>query len=278
MADTRIKDLPESASLEAGDYVAVDSTGSGTRRFLLSDLIKQIGAPEFVVTVDGNDVADKTFSEITTAITNGYIPVVKRNDIYYHLSQVTSTGVTFSNNDDLTNRVLIRVTSGGVVVTETPANGSMVANDSSVSGETITQALENVSYTVSSMADSISGLDERVSDSASYKSGDEVSLLYGVFPGFLDTNGSELRFFICLPKSVDDVTPSVSGEWAIRHGAGGDTIFTPGISLDDIGTVSYYKNGVGVMIDIALNEAITSRPTNAAVVLYGGGDNVIRFT
>lgn len=278
MADLRIKDLPESASLEAGDYVAVDSAGSGTRRFLLNDLIKNIGAPEYVVTIDGNDVADKTFSEITTAIANGYVPVVKRNDIYYHLSQVTSTGVTFSNNDDLTNRVLIRITSGGVVVTETPANGSMVANDSGVSGETITQALDNVSYTVSSMSDRISGLEERVSDSASYKSGDEVDLRYGVFPGILFSSGSGIRFFISLPKSVDDLTPSVVGEWVIRHGAGGSAMFPSDVSLDDIGTVSYYKNGAGVMVDIVLNEAITSHPANAAVVLYGDSGNAIRFS
>lgn len=178
MSDIRIKDLPETLDVESDDYVAVDNAGDGTRKYTLRQLIASVGAPEFVVNINASGEADKTLSEITSAIASGYVPVAVYNDEYYQLTKTTETSATFTKYNELGEMVSITVSGDFVLVEETPLTTDNITNHSGVTGENVSYALDELSYnigylsdrvndtvnSVSGMRDDIEALDSRVTD------------------------------------------------------------------------------------------------------------------
>lgn len=176
MADIRIKDLPETLDVGADDYVAVDNAGDGTRKFTLRQLVSSVGAPEFVVNVNNSGEADKTLAEIMTAIANGYVPVVAYDDSYYQLTKITETAITFTKYDELGEMSSIGIMDGAIRIEDTSLTSDDITNASEVNGSTVTSALEELGYGVTTLTsnvgdvqnsvdelnDSVSGLDSRV--------------------------------------------------------------------------------------------------------------------
>lgn len=170
MSDIRIKDLPETLDVESDDYVAVDNAGDGTRKYTLRRLIASVGVPEFVVNVSASGEADKTLSEITSAIASGYVPVAAYNDEYYQLTKTTETSATFTKYNELGEMVFITVSGESVLVEETPLTTDNITNYSGATGETVSYALDELSNNIGYLSD-------RVNDTYNYVVGmrDDIS-------------------------------------------------------------------------------------------------------
>lgn len=172
MSDIRIKDLPETLDVESDDYVAVDNAGDGTRKYTLRQLIASVGVPEFVVNVSASGEADKTLSEITSAIASGHVPVAVHNDEYYQLTKTTETSATFTKYNELGEMVSITVSGESVLVEETPLSTDNITNYSGVTGETVSYALDELSNNIGYLSD-------RVNDTGNYVVGmrDDIEAL-----------------------------------------------------------------------------------------------------
>ena len=163
MADTRIKDLPETLDVGAEDYVAVDNAGDGTRKFTLRQLVASVGAPEFVVNVNASGEADKTLSEINTAISNGYVPVVLYDGGYYQLAETTETAATFTKRAGPNEMAEISITSGAVRIETNTLTSDDIGNSSGVIGENVSYALDNLAYNITNFSESVSDIRDDIS-------------------------------------------------------------------------------------------------------------------
>lgn len=178
MADIRIKDLPITIDVTTGDYVAIDSEDSGTRRFDLGSLQTSASDQTFLVTVTsaydegtGGLVlhADKSFAEITTAITEGHIPTVELGGSYYVLETMSENSVVFIQyNMQLESRIII-AQDDSVTIQNREVTSSEIVNESSVQASNVTGAFNVLSYSINSLSsgmtdvnNSISSLDSRV--------------------------------------------------------------------------------------------------------------------
>lgn len=164
MADIRIKDLPETSDVSAEDYVAVDNAADGTRKFTLRQLVTSANAPEFVVNVNASGEADKTLNEINTAISNGYIPVVLYDGGYYQLAETTETAATFTKCAGPSEMAEILITSSAVRIETNTLTSDNVANNSDVVGDYVSDALNELSYSVTNLSEDISAVQISVDD------------------------------------------------------------------------------------------------------------------
>lgn len=164
MADIRIKDLPETSDVGADDYVAVDNAGDGTRKFTLRQLVASVGTPEFVVNVNASGEADKTLSEINTAISNGYVPVVLYDGGYYQLAETTETAVTFTKCTGPIEMAEISITSSAVRIETNTLTSDDIDNDSGVIGENVSDALDNLEYSITNFSETVASVQTMTED------------------------------------------------------------------------------------------------------------------
>lgn len=111
-----------------------------------------------------------------------------------------------------------------------------------------------------------------------YKSGDTVSLNGGIYAGSLTNFSKDLYFFIPLPKLTDNVTvssSSISGNWLVRAGTGGNIINNA--TLASAGTVTVTKVAGGIQVKVVLSTA-ASAATNQAISAYGYTGSQITFS
>lgn len=164
MADIRIKDLPETSDVGAEDYVAVDNAGDGTRKFTLRQLVASVGAPEFVVNVNASGEADKTLSEINTAISNGYVPVVLYDGGYYQLAETTETAATFTKCAGPSEMAEISITSSAVIIETNTLTSDDIDNGSGVIGENVSDALDNLAYNITNFSETVDSVQTMTED------------------------------------------------------------------------------------------------------------------
>ena len=164
MADIRIKDLPETSDVSAEDYVAVDNAGDGTRKFTLRQLVASVSTPEFVVNVNASGEADKTLSEINTAISNGYVPVVFYDDGYYQLAETTETAVTFTKCAGPSEMAEISITSSAVRIETNTLTSDDIGNGSGVIGDNVSDALDELSYNITNFSETVDSVQTMTED------------------------------------------------------------------------------------------------------------------
>lgn len=164
MADIRIKDLPETLDVGAEDYVAVDNVGDGTRKFTLRQLVASVGAPEFVVNVNASGEADKTLSEINTAISNGYVPVVLYDGGYYQLAETTETAATFTKCAGPSEMAEISITSSAVRIETNTLTSDDIGNGSGVIGDNVSEALDELSYNITNFSETVDSVQTMTED------------------------------------------------------------------------------------------------------------------
>lgn len=144
MADIRIKDLPETLDVGAGDYVAVDNAGEGTRKFTLRQLVASGGGGGLTQTE--KDLILMLFSKAAYAESDAEsaydalesLWTTTTRPITYNLSHVSSSNTTASveSGQNYTTTLTastdytlntVTVTMGGVDITSTAYSSGTVS-------------------------------------------------------------------------------------------------------------------------------------------------------